>query len=92
MGNDIIFGSSWVVSPSNRELYITSIVWVVSMALGVVLVTLHFSPPSGYASSPYGTSVDASCVIDFSHFSYQVYATYLQSPFSLFSCSKEVES
>ena len=26
---DVIFGSSWVVSPSNRALYITSIGWVI---------------------------------------------------------------
>ena len=42
MGNDIILGICRVVSPSNRLLYITSIGWVVSMTLGVVLVTLSF--------------------------------------------------
>ena len=42
MGNDIIFGSYRVESPSNRALYITSIGWVVSMTLGAVLITLGF--------------------------------------------------
>ena len=42
MGNDIIFGSCRVMSPSNKSLYITSIGWVVSMNLGDVLVTLCF--------------------------------------------------
>ena len=42
MGKYVIFGSIQVVFPSNRALYITSIGWVVSMTLGVVLVTLSF--------------------------------------------------
>ena len=42
MGNDIIFGSYQVVSPSNRALYITSIGWVISMTLGVVLLIMSF--------------------------------------------------
>ena len=42
MGNDTIFGSCRFMSPSNRELYITSIGWVVSMNLGFVLFTLIF--------------------------------------------------
>ena len=42
MENDIIFGSCRVVSPSSRALYITSIGWVVSMNLGVVVITLSF--------------------------------------------------
>ena len=70
MQNDIIFGSCQVMSPSNRELYITSIGWVVSMTLGDVLVTLIFSTPIGYASNPYGASVDASCVAEMSQFAY----------------------
>ena len=62
MGNDIIFGSCRFMSPSNRALYITSIGWVVSLTLGVVLVTLILSPSTGKASYSYGASVDASCV------------------------------
>ena len=42
MGNYITFASCRVVSPSNRTLYITSIGWVVSMNLGVVIVPLSF--------------------------------------------------
>ena len=42
MRNDITFGSFRVVFPSNIALYITSISWVISMNLGVVLVTLIF--------------------------------------------------
>ena len=66
MRNDIVFGSCQVMSPLNRALYITSIGWVVSLNLGVVLVTLSFSPLTGYASSPYGASLDASYVIEMS--------------------------
>ena len=66
MGNDIIFGSSRVVLPSNRALYITSVGWVISLTLGVVLVTLILSPPIGYAFSPHGASIDASYVTDMS--------------------------
>ena len=29
IGKDVIFGSCWVVSPSNRALYMTSIGWVI---------------------------------------------------------------
>ena len=39
---DVIFGSSRVVSPSNRALYITSIGWVISLNSIVVLVTQSF--------------------------------------------------
>ena len=66
MGNDIIFGSCRVVSPSNRALYIASIGWVVSLTLGAVLVTLSLSSLIGYASSPDGASVDASYVTEMS--------------------------
>ena len=31
-----------LVSPSNRALYIPSIGWIISMTLGVVIVTLSF--------------------------------------------------
>ena len=50
------------MSPLNRASFITSIGWVISMNLGFVLITLSFSPPTGYASSPYGAYVDASYV------------------------------
>ena len=46
-GKDVIFGSSRVVSPSNRALYITSIGWVNSLTLGAILVSLSLYPPSG---------------------------------------------
>ena len=36
------FGIYRVVSPSNKALYIPSIGWVISMTLGVILVTLVF--------------------------------------------------
>ena len=36
------FGRFRVVSPSNKALYIPSIGWVISMTLGVILVTLVF--------------------------------------------------
>ena len=88
----VIFGSSWVVSPSNRALYITSIGWVISLILGVVLITLSLFPPTGYPYSPHGASVDASYVTEMSQFAYWVHATYLHSPLSLCSCSKEVEA
>ena len=80
------------MSLSNRALYITSIGWVVSMTLEAILVTLILSPPTGYASSPHGASVDASYVTKMSQFSYRVHAAYLQSPLALCSCSKEVEA
>ena len=80
------------MSPLNRALYIKSTGWVINLTLGAVLVTLSLSPLTGYVSSPHGASVNASYVIDMSQFAYQVHATYLQSPFALFSCSKEVES
>ena len=80
------------MSPLNRALQITSIGWVVSMTLGVVLVTLSLSLPISYASSHHGASVDASYVTEMSQFSYQVHVSYLQSPFALCSCSKEVEA
>ena len=47
MGKDVIFGSSRLMSPSNRELYITSLGWVISLTLVVVLITLILSPPTG---------------------------------------------
>ena len=71
------------MSPSNRAQYIKSIGWVVSMTSGVVLITLSFSPPSDYASSPYGAYVDASCVTEMSQCVYRVYATLIQSPYAV---------
>ena len=58
------------MSPSNRALYITLVGWVISLTLEVVLVTLILSPPTGYASSPHGVSVDASYVIEMFQFAY----------------------
>ena len=78
--------------PSNRALYITSVGWVISLTLGVVLVTLSLSPPTGYAFGPHGAYVDASCVTYMSQFAYRVHVSYLQSPLALFSCSKEFEA
>ena len=52
--------------PSNRALYITPVSWVIRLTLGVVLVTLSLSPPTGYASSPHGASVDTSYVTELS--------------------------
>ena len=46
MGKDVIFGSSRFMSPSNRALYITSVGWVISLTLGVVLITPILSPPT----------------------------------------------
>ena len=92
MGNYVIFGSSRVASPLNRALYITSFGWVISLNLGAVLVTLSLFPPTGYALSPYGSAINASCVTEMSQFSYRVHAAYLQSPLALCSCSKEVEA
>ena len=80
------------MSPLNKAPYITSIGWVISLNLGAVLVTLSLSPQTGYAFSPHGASVDASYVIEMSQFAYQVHADYLQSPFTLCSCLKEVEA
>ena len=77
MRKDVIFGSSQVMSPSNRALCITSIGWVISLTLGVVLVTLSLSPLTRYDSSPHGASVDASCVTEMSQFAYRVHASYL---------------
>ena len=72
------------MSPSNRALYITSIGWVIiGLNLGAVLVTLILSPPTGYASSPYGASIDASCVIEMSQFVYRVFAAFIQSPYAV---------
>ena len=82
MGKDVIFGSYRVVSPSNRALYITFIGWVISLNLGVVLITLSLSPLAGYTSNPHGASLDASCVTEMSHFAYQVHVSYLQPPFT----------
>ena len=70
MGKDVIFCSNRVMSPSNIALYITSIGWVISLTLGVVLVTMILSPPNGYASSPHGASVDSSYVMEISQFAY----------------------
>ena len=80
------------MSPSNRALYITSVGWVISLNLGVVLVTLSLSPSTSYASSPHGASVDESYVKEMSQFAYRVHASYPQSPVSLCSCSKEDEA
>ena len=52
--------------PSNREIYITSIGWVIILTLRSVLITLSLSPPTGYAYSPHGASVDASYVTEMS--------------------------
>ena len=57
-----------VKSCPNRALYITSVGWVNSLNLGVVLVNLSLSPPIGYASSHHGASVDAYCVTEMSQF------------------------
>ena len=46
MGKYVIFGNSRVMSPLNIALYITSIGWVISLTLGVVLVTLSLSLPT----------------------------------------------
>ena len=46
-GKDVIFGSSRVMSPSNRALYIISVGWVSSLTLGDVLVSLILFPPTG---------------------------------------------
>ena len=78
--------------PLNKPLYITSIGWVISLTLGDVLITLILSPSTSYASSPHGASVDSSYVTEMSKFAYRVHASYLQSPFTLFSYSKEVEA
>ena len=86
------FGSCRVVLPSNRALYITFIGCVVSLNLGVVLITLSLSSHTGYASSPHGASVDAFYVTEISQFAYRVYDSYLQSPFTLCSCLKEFEA
>ena len=47
MGKDITFGRCLFVSPSNIALYITSIGWVYSLSLGVVVIYLSLSPPTG---------------------------------------------
>ena len=71
------------MSPSNRALYITSIGWVNSLNLGAVLVYLSLSPPAGYASSPYGAFVYASCIAEMSQFVYRVYVAFIQSPYTI---------
>ena len=78
------------MSPSNRALDITFVGHVICMTLGVVLITLSLSPLISYYSSPDGASIDSSYVTEMSHFSYQVHAAYIQSPFTLCSCLKEV--
>ena len=65
------------MSPLNRALYITSIGWVISLNLGVVIVTLSLSRLTSYASSPHGASVYASYVIEMSQFAYRVHVAYL---------------
>ena len=79
----VIFGSSWVVFPSNRALYITFIGWVNSLTLGVVLIFLSLSPPTCWASKPYRAFVDASYVAEMSQFVYRVYAAFIQSPYAV---------
>ena len=54
-----------------------------SLNLGAVLVYLSLSPSTGYASSPYGASIDASCIIEMSQFVYRVYAASFQSPYTV---------
>ena len=54
-----------------------------SLTLGAVLVIWVLSPPTGYASSPYGASIDASCVIEMSQFVYRVFAAFIQSPYAV---------
>ena len=54
-----------------------------SLNLGAVLVYLSLSPPTDYASSPYGASIGASCVIEMSQFLYRVYAACIQSPYAV---------
>ena len=54
-----------------------------SLTLGALLVYLSLSPPTGYASSPYGASIGASCIIEMSQFLYRVYATFIQSPYAV---------
>ena len=65
---DVIFGNCRVMSPLNRALYVTSVGWVYSLTLGAILIYLSLSTPTGQASSPYGTSIDASCVVEMSQF------------------------
>ena len=77
MGKDVIFGGSRVMSPLYRAMYITSIGWVISFNLGVVLITLSLCPLIGYTSSPHGASVDASYVTKISQFTYRVHASSL---------------
>ena len=43
---EVIFGSSRVMLPLNRALYITSVGWVNSLTLGAVLISLILSPPT----------------------------------------------
>ena len=69
------------MSPLKRALYITFIGWVCSLTLGVVLLSLSLSPPTGYAFGPHGASIDASYVTKMSQFAYRVHATYLQLTF-----------
>ena len=53
------------------------------LTLGAVLVYPSLSPLTGYASSPYGASIGASCVIEMSQFLYRVYAAFIQSPYAV---------
>ena len=46
IGKDVMFGSIWVLSPSNRALCITSIGWFNILTLGAVLISLSLSPPT----------------------------------------------
>ena len=77
MRKDVIFGSSQFISPLSRELYITSVGWVINLTLGAILISPSLSPLTGYASSPHGASVDASCFTEMSQFTYRVHAAYL---------------
>ena len=47
IGKDVIFGSSQVMSPSNRALFITFVGWVNIFTLGSVLIPLSLCPLSG---------------------------------------------
>ena len=80
------------MSPSNIALYITSIGWVIILNLGVVIVTMSLSPPSGYGFGHHGAYVDASYVTYMSQFLYRFHAAYPSHHSPLFSCSKEVEA
>ena len=47
MGKNVIFGSSRVMLPSNRALHITYVGWIISLTLGVVIVTMSLTPLIG---------------------------------------------